>query len=335
MRKLVLVFFVVVLLPLIILGADKLPAEKAGKITSPQGQIAFIRNGNVWAMDADGKNQDMKCEVANADGRLSWSPDGKKIAFTRSGMVDLKGPDPVVGGKHKVYDIFVAWLDSAYANNRMWWTRLTDNLGSKSPEWSADGNTIIFCNDMNANIVNALEPNYQICTMGPEGENYQILRKDWQNFSDDFLISPTLSPNGKIAAVTINNRRPIGFALFDKDNFMVPIDTIRSRAGKNSKLVAPSWSPDGQWLAYINNSINNSGVYITSPDLSEHYLVFSPPVGTYLYTVSPSFSPDSKWLTFSTTDGSVWICDITGNGARRLTGPGLDKFPAWSKGTPK
>jgi Tol biopolymer transport system component len=72
-------------------------------------------------------------------------------------------------------------------------------------------------------------------------------------------------------------------------------------------------------------------LYIASPDLKERYLVFAPPPGTSLHTVSPSFSPDSKWLTFSTTDGSIWICDITGTGARRLSGPGDDKFSAWSK----
>jgi len=85
-------------------------------------------------------------------------------------------------------------------------------------------------------------------------------------------------------------------------------------------------------LAYVNNNLNEGGLYITTPDLKEKYLVFNPPLGNlYILPVAPSFSPDSKWLTFSTTDGSVWICDITGNGARRLSGPGLDKFPAWSK----
>jgi Tol biopolymer transport system component len=47
--------------------------------------------------------------------------------------------------------------------------------------------------------------------------------------------------------------------------------------------------------------------------------------------MAPSFSPNSKWLTFATTDGSIWTCDITGGNAKRLTGPGLDWAPAWSK----
>ena len=91
------------------------------------------------------------------------------------------------------------------------------------------------------------------------------------------------------------------------------------------------WSPDSKWIAYVLNDMNNPGVYVASPDFKENYLVFVPPVGASLFTISPSFSPDSKWLTFATTDFSIWICDITGSGARRLSGPGLDSSPAWSK----
>lgn len=327
-----LAILVLSLIPIIGLSAEKLSAEKAGEIGKPDGRIAFIRNGSVWVYNANGSNSDMICEAINADGRLSWSPDGKKIAFTRSGMVDVKGPDPMVGGKHKIYDIFIAWLDSAYHNNRMWWTRITDDLGSRDPEWSVDGSTIYFSKDMNANFVNAFMPNYQICSISPDGSDLEILRKDWQNFSDDFMLGPTVSKDGKVACVTINKLKPIGIVTTTLDNIMLSIDSIRVQGTRNFKLVAPAFSPDGKWLAYINNDLNDGSLYIATPDFKENYLVFKPPVGNiYLHNVPPSFSPDSKWLTFSTTDGSIWICDITGNGARRLSGPGLDKFPAWSK----
>ncbi len=325
-------FLMLSLIPTIGFSVDKLPPEKAGEISTPVGKIAFIRDGNIWAYDANGANADIICEATNADGRLSWSPDGKKIAFTRSGQVDLKGPDPNVGGRHKVYDIFIAWVDSAYHNNRMWWTRISEDLGSRDPEWSADGSKIYYTKDMNANLVNAFTPNYQICSINPEGGDFDILRKDWQNFADDFLLSPTVCKDGKIAGVTINKLKPIGMVTTTLDKIMLPIDSIRAQGTRNYKMMAPAFSPDGKWLAYINNDLNDGGLYITTPDFKEKYLVFRPPVGNiYLHTVPPSFSPDSKWLTFSTTDGSIWICDITGSGARRLSGPGLDKFPAWSK----
>ena len=330
MKKLTVILGAFLILASAVYSAEKLPVTKVDSIGQPTGKIAFIRNGNIWSMEASGSDQQMICEATNADGRLSWSADGKQIVFTRSGFVDLKGPD-MLGGRHKVYDLFLCYLDSAYANNRMYWYRLTDDLGNRGPEWSFDGQKIIYWKDMNANKANAFTPNYQICMMDPDGSDVQILRKDWQNFSEDYMISPSINKNGDIAFIYFLKQRLVGPVVLPKDKFMVPLDTIRAIAGKNVGYVAPAWSPDGKWLALISNNMDDAGLYIFSPDLKEKYLVATPPVGTYLNTFAVSFSPDSKWITFSTTDGSIWIVDITGNGLRRLTGPGTDKAPCWSK----
>lgn len=316
------------------LSAEKLPAEKAGEISRPSGQIAFAREKSIWVMNADGSGQRMITDVRNADGRMSWSPDNRKIVFTRSGTVDLRGPD-MLGGRHKVYDLFVAFLDSADADppNTNFWNRLTDDLGSRDPQWTKD-NKIIFWKDMNANMVNATEPNYQIEIMDADGANVQVLRKDWQNLTD-FFTSPSINSKGDIAFVFFYSQRPQGLVVLPKAKMMMSPDSIKVLASKMPNCVAPAWSPDGKWLAYVLNDINNPGIYIAAPDLSEKYVVFEPPVGASLYTVAPSFSPDSKWLTFSTNDGSVWTCDITGNTPRRLTGPGIDAYPAWSQGAAK
>ena len=324
-------------------AADKMPAEKAGTIGAPTGKIAFIRDKNVWMMDPRGGNQMKVCDANNADGRLSWSPDGTEILFTRSGRVSLNGPN-MLGGNHKVYDIFKALVDSAKIGATYFWYQLTDDMGSRDPEWSADGETILFYKDMNANLVNADLPNYQVCTMNPLGDDVKILRQDWQNMSE-YFISPTRNAKGDIAFVHFVTTQPqqdrpggfksVGLAKLHEDNFMVSLDEVLKQSSSNGNAVAPSWSPDGKWIAYVSNKMTNPGIFITSADFIEKYNVFTPPPAASMYTMAPSFSPDSKWLTFATTDGSVWICDITGNGAKRLTGPGLDLAPAWSKGPVK
>ena len=323
------------LIPAIAFGQEKLSTEKAGTIGSPTGKIAFIRDKNVWTMDVSGINQTTITEVGNASGRLSWSSDNKKIAFTRSGKVNLQGPDNL-GGNHKVYDVFLAYVDSATNNNTTYWYRLTDGIGSRDPEWSTDGKTLIYYKDMNANFVNAFLPNYQICLLSPpETGNEDLLRKDWQNMSE-FFISPTMNADGMIAFVHMiktseGGFRQQGIAKLHRDKFMASLKSVDTQSKKMANFVAPAWSPDGKWLACISNSMDTPGLYLFSADFSEKYLVFTPPPVTSLITAAPSFSPDSKWLTFGTRDGSIWICDITGNGARRLTGPGMDTNPAWSK----
>ena len=245
-----------------------------------------------------------------------------------SGKLTLEGP--VLGGMHKVYDIFYASLDTAYKNNRLWWKRITFDLGGRFPQWF-DDSTIYFTRDVNANYANSEQPNYQICSIDPEGDNEVILRKDWQSMFEQHFMNPVVSKDGKLALSHFYSMKIQGFSIIDLDDIMIEPDSLKPMTVKNANLVAQNWSPDGKWLVYVKNKLNDNGIYVCDPNMSRHYEVFTPPVGTYVNTVPPSFSPNSKWLTFSTTDGSIWICDITGNGSRRLSGPGMDSNPAWSK----
>lgn len=318
-------------------SADKMPADKAGIISSPAGKIAFLRDKNVWIVDLDRQKQgkadafQLICEAGNGEGRLSWSLDNKQVLFTRKGKLELNGPDGM-GGSHKVYDIFAAFLDSAYANNRTFWMGVTSSLGGRDPEWNKVSQKVVFWQDMSANAANALYPNYQICTMNGDGSNIELIRKDWQTFDSTFMmITPSMKSDGSIATSVFFGGRAQGIAVIAPTEYMLSRDAIKDRARKNLKKIAPCWSPDGKWIGHVYNDLNNPGIYVASQDFSENYIVFVPPVGANLFTMAPSFSPDSKWLTFATTDGSIWICDITGSGARRLSGPGMDSSPAWSK----
>ncbi|UCD16609.1 MAG: PD40 domain-containing protein [Candidatus Zixiibacteriota bacterium] len=307
----------------------KLPPEQAGKIGVPLGQIAFLRDKTVWIMNWDGSNQQKLVTAGNANGRLSWAPDGKRIAFVRQGEFKLQGPDNL-GGFHKVYDLFVAYVDSAGVNTN-WWRRLTTGLGGRYPEWQPDGNTIVFTNDINAEYVNADRPNYQTCSIDTVGGSYRLFRSDWQDSTDLHAIMPTMGPANLYAFVLFKGFNPAGIVIAPRDVTNFTEKLIREKLKSVPKGYAPAWSPDGKWLAYIHNEMANQAIYITTPDLSEKYLVYKPPIGQNLQTYPLSWAPNSKWLTFGLSDGSLWIIDITGNGLKQIVASGLNVAPAWSK----
>lgn len=247
-----------------------------------------------------------------------------------------------MGGMHKLYDIFVAYLDSADAGNVLWWRRFTDELGARGPEWTYD-DQIIYTDNINANFVNSILPNYQISIIDAESGAVERIRKDWQN-ATEFLTSPSMNRKGDIACVHYYDAggqaqgsvpQPQGIVVLSAGERMLPWDSIRTRSIKMKGDVSPAWSPDGKWLSYVSNSMTEPGLFLTTPDFKTHYVVYVPPPGLYLNTTPASFSPDSKWMTFATNDGSVWIIKITGDGAKRISGPGLDSAPAWWKGSGK
>jgi len=306
-----------------------LPADKAGTIPTPTGKIAFIREGSLWVMDWDGKNQYKIVTAENGIGKISWAPDGKSIAFCRHGMVDVKGPDNL-GGRHKIYDIFLGFPDSAKSTTN-WWMKITDGYGSRYPEFSNDGKKIIFTKDINANTVNATMPNYQTCTMGPTGEDFTILRKDHNMNSEYMSIMPTLGPDSMYAFVVYKGVNPVGIAVAPLSLSAINEESFKKNIKMISNGTAPAWSPDGKWLAYIINTVSDQGIYITNKNLTENYLVYKPQIGQTMQTYPLSWSPDSKWMTFALNDGSIWIVDLTGNGLRQITGPGQSESPAWSR----
>jgi Tol biopolymer transport system component len=301
----------------------------------PGGLIAFVRDGNVWIMDSDGKNQQQICAADNGRGRLSFSPDNKMVAFVREGREASKLPSGE-GGAHLLTDIFIAYLDSARTNPG-WWKRWTFGLGASNPEWQKDG-TIYVQYDIHANEVDYILPSFQIAKIIGEGDEFTVLRKDTESLNTS-MRSPTLSPDGKKLAYEIffdpdpNSYRPKfrGVKVIAMANIMMTEDSIRVPGKGLESAVAPSWSPDGKWLAFVENDLRNSGLYIFNTDSGEKRLVYSPPVTKQIMPNPPGWAPNSKWLCFATSDGVVYTVDINGDRLTPLTGTGNIGYPTWSK----
>jgi TolB protein len=100
----------------------------------------------------------------------------------------------------------------------------------------------------------------------------------------------------------------------------------------NEPLMSPSWSPDGQNLAYVSFEHRQSTVYVQYLKTGERHIV-SAKAGV---NQAPAWSPDGRKLalTLSTRDGNldVYVLDLTTDGLIRVTDdPAIDTEPQWSK----
>jgi len=174
---------------------------------SPDGRkIAFTRGGGIYVMDAAGSNPTL---IDYRGYQPSWSPDGKRIAFTTTGEFGTP-------------EIFVMNADGSNP------TRLTDNLGlwdDFDPAWSPDGTRIAYderiCDETNG--VCELHIN----VMNPDGKG-----KEWVGEGG----GPAWSPEGT----------KIAFSGQDGGISVMSVDVW-----SDVHVIAPglwanvAWSPDG------------------------------------------------------------------------------------------
>ena len=281
-----------------------------------QAQIAFAsnRDGNaeIYVIDADGGNLRRLTNNRHDDYSPSWSPDGKRIAFSS----DRDGH--VIDGR-PTSEIYVMEADGGNSQN------LTNNPGNdRDPSWSPDGKRIAFASERDGNF------NVEIYVMDNDGSNQQRLTNN-----PLYDMSPSWSPDGK--RIVFSSQRAghfeTKFGITDEIYVMDADGGNQQRLTENRKNDwFPSWSPDGERIAFASDrkgDLENFEIYVMDADGGNQQRLTE----NRVYDWSPVWSPDGERIAFySLRDGNaeIYVMDADGDNPQNLTNhPDVDANPAW------
>ena len=283
--------------------ADEIILRLGGGIPGiAETKLFFVssRGGSkeIWQMDYDGANQKQLTHLGSIALSPHVSPDGTRVAFS--------------GVTKEGWQILMFSLDL----NRL--VNFSHFPGDNySPAWSSDGQNIAFSSSRTGNT--------EIYTVSSTGGN---LRRLTENKGPD--VSPTWNPktNAQIAWVSGRTGLPQIYT-------MASDGTNASRVTDQGYAVSPSWSPNGQFLAfawvrhYGPGQPGASDIYVMDV-ASKQFAQLTHDGGRNDF---PSWAPDGRHIVFQsnrTGKVQVWTMLADGSEQRQVTTSGENSQPNWS-----
>jgi Tol biopolymer transport system component len=273
---------------------------------------------NLWfavcATGLDGTEaRRLTTKLATSD--PAWSPDGRRIAFTRHEDV----------GEYTAFsqdDVFVMDRDGGHQRQL---TAEVEAQSSWHPAWSPDGEQIAFLR--NKAVASSVTTRFGDLFVAPvDGGTARRLT------GDGLAIAPDWSPDGRLIAVAIAQRGDGDSVptIADTDLYVVDAGGGQPRrltTTPNTFETAPAWSPDGSRIAFArwtpHTQFDGKGaIYVIDRDGGGERLVLS----HRHFASGPSnlsWSPDGRTLAFETSPTrectAISLLDVESGSVHPLT----------------
>lgn len=327
MGRLILGGALALVVTLVVPSADASFPGQNGRIVFVSNRAPNLHRAQIYSVRSDGSGRKQRLSVsAQPESHATLSPDGRRIAFLRSGDLYVM---PAEGARARRLaeggaEAFApVWSPSggdiafrpkgggiALVASRGGATRLVTADGT-SPSWAPDGKTLAFERDVPT-------PD------GPRGEIH-VVRIDG---SGDTKIAngfrPARSPRGA----------RIAFVDLDHHVVVVRDDGLKLADLGEADLASPAWSPDGRRLAFTSTSY---AIFVASPSGADRPRRLT--TGRYA-DFDPLWSPTGRQIAFvrrqpgagrDSNFGQLWVIDAVGRRARRISNePPGSRFPGFS-----
>lgn len=235
--------------------------------------------------------------------------------------------------------------------------QLTNTTYSNYPSWSSDGKKIVFTSDEGLYFINVdgtnltkiidtpnfetnpvWSPNhlkvafisqnlgnqklYNLMVVNIDGSNLITIANDLGEI--DFYSSFSWSPNGQklVFSYPANGSREIFTVNSDGSNLT---QVTHLSTPPYSPPVQPSWSPDGEMIAFVTfdlQAIKSDGTGLTK-------LIDKEKIGSSALH-APKWSPDGTYIACQSLGGNVYLINLIDNQVKDLTGERTAGNFAWS-----
>ena len=303
------------------------PADAA--YPGANGKIVWVGSDagsdyGIWLMNADGSGKTRLLLGQGDEADPVWSPDGRKVAFSRSGFF----PSGCTYG-----EIYVMNADGSGLTGITGGSSATES----DPTWSPDGERIAYhrlTRDEQCQIADN-----GIWVMNADGSGQTGLTSGGSTILD---AQPAWSPDGQKIAFR-SDREIYTSSYRDEIYTMNPdgsqVTRLTNTESPNNGAIfssSPAWSPDGQQVAYVRIDFFStySEIWVMNADGSQETAVTQ---NGFVDNRDPAWSPDGQKILFAgmntfcdACNSEIYSINVDGSGQTQLTdNTTIDWMPDW------